>query len=418
MRTPRKHVAEDGSVSWKVRFRKGISPKTGKPMQSSETFDSYADAYEFCELLENMDTPQDALDYIDRRAQAEAAASLTLDELAEHFCGWKDSDAESDRTAADYRRDYRNWIEPYFKGNRPANSLTERDVQSWVDWMRAQTKERTDKVTGEKIEKPALQPKSILDKHALLHGMYKFGSKPSRKLVQHNPVVGTDLPKRRKRTAKGFRPAEWVAFYRAFEQLSRDAADLVLFMVSTGWRWSEATKLRAYHVEDDGTNVWVTMGGVIRRNAAGTFVEVEDSGKSDASLGRRIKLDRQASAMVRRRLDEKVTGDGYVFTNENGNRWHQSNFYNRYWYKAVEVANLSRRPTPHWLRHTHAGWLLMGDGANLAEVQKRIGHEEISTTVDVYGSLVSDVKDDALEQFAAMRDGLLTAGPETPAIDS
>src|SRR5699024_6930674 len=121
---------------------------------------------------------------------------------------------------------------------------------------------------------------------------------------------------------------------------------------------------------------------------------------------------------IRRRMD-RTHGDGLVFTTKGGAQWHYANFRRDVWDRAVAAANLNRKPTPHWLRHTHVGWLLVGDGANLAEIQRRIGHENISTTVDVYGSMVSDVRDSALEQFAALRDGVeLGAGaPDAPAIE-
>jgi integrase len=109
------------------------------------------------------------------------------------------------------------------------------------------------------------------------------------------------------------------------------------------------------------------------------------------------------AAMVRRRL-LKVQGGGLVFTNGNGKQWHYANFLNRAWNPAVELANLSRRPTPHWLRHTAVFWLSMS-GGSLADIQKRIGHASISTTINVYGTMIQDVSPEVLERFAAMRRG-------------
>ena len=123
--------------------------------------------------------------------------------------------------------------------------------------------------------------------------------------------------------------------------------------------------------------------------------------KSEAG-NRRIKLDQLAADMLRRRLTN-VVGDGLVLTNANGNQWHYGNFLNRAWNPAVELAKLTRRPTPHWLRHTHVAWLVMGGAVSLPEIQRRIGHESISTTINVYGRMVDDVSEKALEAFAAFR---------------
>ena len=55
--------------------------------------------------------------------------------------------------------------------------------------------------------------------------------------------------------------------------------------------------------------------------------------------------------MVNRRL-QNVTGDGLVFTTSTGAQWRYSNFRDRAWTPAVKAANLTRKPSPHWLRHT------------------------------------------------------------------
>ena len=85
----------------------------------------------------------------------------------------------------DYRRDYDNWIRPWF-GHRAAESIDETDVQKLVDHM-AQT----------------LSPKSVADRHMLLHSMYAYGRAKTRRLVEHNPCLETELPKRVKKPPKG-----------------------------------------------------------------------------------------------------------------------------------------------------------------------------------------------------------------------
>src|SRR5699024_463531 len=102
------------------------------------------------------------------------------------------------------------------------------------------------------------------------------------------------------------------------------------------WRWSEATALSAYDVEDHGDKLHVTMGRVVRRNAAGEHVIVDDA-KSAAGL-RRIALDAEPAEMVRRRV-ATVRGDGLVFTTGRGHQWHYANFRNRAWNPAVAAAN-------------------------------------------------------------------------------
>ncbi|MFI5426110.1 hypothetical protein [Aeromicrobium sp. UC242_57] len=56
------------------------------------------------------------------------------------------------------------------------------------------------------------------------------------------------------------------------------------------------------------------------------------------------------------------------------------------------------------LRHTHAVLMLLS-GETMAAVQKRMGHEDITTTIRVYGSLIADVSDKGLESFEGLLAG-------------
>ena len=59
--------------------------------------------------------------------------------------------------------------------------------------------------------------------------------------------------------------------------------------------------------------------------------------------------------------------------------------------RAVE-AGLTKRPRPHDLRHTHAGWLLT-DGVPLLVVSRRLGHESVMVTASIYGHITPEADD-------------------------
>lgn len=65
----------------------------------------------------------------------------------------------------------------------------------------------------------------------------------------------------------------------------------------------------------------------------------------------------------------------------------RSNFRQRVWRPAVEKAGLDARLRFHDLRHTCAS-LLIEQGAHPKEIQARLGHSSITTTLDRYGHLM------------------------------
>lgn len=52
----------------------------------------------------------------------------------------------------------------------------------------------------------------------------------------------------------------------------------------------------------------------------------------------------------------------------------------------------------HALRHTHAT-LLMESGANIKDIQERLGHSKISTTLDTYSHVTEKIKNDTVNIF-------------------
>ena len=421
MRKPRKYVAKDLSVSWRVRYR---APGSG--MEKSETFYDEEQANEFADLIRAIGITR-ALDYIDRREKENGGGTLghafTVDELYTKWFAWKSAKkrdgslqrVRSQRTLDDYARQYRLRIKPRF-GDRAANLVAGSDVQQWVDDL------------GSEIE-----AKTILDYHGLLRTMYLWALHPTRALVIHDPCADTDLTPRRKKPPKGLRPDQWLILHAAAVQVDQPAADLLLFMVSTSWRWSECVALpvgSVDHWEADGeTFTYVTMGRVLRR--VGSTFEMVDDAKSDAGL-RRVRIKGPGEQMVLRRIEGKPA-DALVFTTRTGRRWIYSNFHDRIWTRpAKESKTRDQRPkkprilevaiangltqadvTPHWMRHTHVAFLILS-GEPMHSISKRVGHSSTQVTADVYGRMIEDVTSDGLDRVSALIGTSAVSALESP----
>ena len=359
----------NGVTSYQVTFRIGTR-------QTSKTFRDAKSAKRFVARID-LDGKEVALAWLNgQSAGHEAPTGLTLDDLSILWFEARQADVDSGnltpRVLSNYRREYRNWIKPRL-GHKQAASIAELDVQNWVDKIKTM---------------PGSSPATVATRHSVLHGIYRWAADPRRALVPRNPCVGTELPKRVRKPPKGLRLPELHALTATARRRSPDAADLIEFIIGTGWRIGEAKALIAGQVDDDGTNVYVTMDRVWRREAG--FVE---SGKSAAAF-RRLRVLGNAVGVLRRRVVGLGPGD-LVFTTPTGHPWEDSNFRKGYFNPAAEEAGLTgdRRPTPHWLRHSHV-FVCHAAGMSLPEIQRRIGHEDIKMTINTYGRLIDDMSDD------------------------
>lgn len=86
-----------------------------------------------------------------------------------------------------------------------------------------------------------------------------------------------------------------------------------------------------------------------------------------------------------------------VFSNERNEHLQLSK--PRKWLEVIIKQNNLKRITIHGLRHTHAS-LLLESGANIKDVQGRLGHASIQITMDLYIHITDKRKEETATQFA------------------
>jgi len=98
----------------------------------------------------------------------------------------------------------------------------------------------------------------------------------------------------------------------------------------------------------------------------------------------------------------------YLFTNTRGGPLKGVGWRANVWYPAVkraQDAGLKKAPRIHDLRHTCASWMIARN-VPLPVIQQHLGHESITTTVNLYGHLDRrDADVAAAVVAAALRDG-------------
>lgn len=74
------------------------------------------------------------------------------------------------------------------------------------------------------------------------------------------------------------------------------------------------------------------------------------------------------------------------------------------WMYSVQNKFSLKKVSPHGLRHTHCS-LLFEAGASIKEVQDRLGHSDVKTTLDIYTHVTKKAKEGAIQKFVSYLEG-------------
>ncbi len=332
--------------------------------QRSETFHDGTAAAEFATLVDRIG-PEAAVAIRDARSgQREHLTTLTLEQWFAHHL--EVSTSLTPGTRAEYKRvAARTWMPTL--GPLPLDLVTRDGVARWIGAQAAKTT---------KNGKPT-SSKTIANAHGLLSTV--MASAVDAGHIPANPCRGLGIPRTERVEMVFLSPSEFAVL---LAKVPLRWQPLVSFLAATGLRWGEATALRWGDLDLDAD---VPVVRVQRAWKKGEKVKVIGTPKTRRSL-RTVSLPPQTVEQLRPLTDAP---DALVFTADRGGVVHDGNFRWRIWSKAVEDAKLGKKPRIHDLRHSHASWLIAA-GVPLPVIQRRMGHESIQTTVDVYGHLAPD----------------------------
>ena len=168
-------------------------------------------------------------------------------------------------------------------------------------------------------------------------------------------------------------PFQWYVFFR--------------LLAYSGMRRGEALALTWADINKQEHTIQISK--TVTRGSDGAYIS--ETPKTDKS-NRIILID----ATTLKLIQALPTTSDFIFPNSKGSFTAQS-VPVKMMHKAVDGSDL-RYISPHGLRHTHCS-LLFSAGVSIPEVQDRLGHTDVKTTIDVYNHVYQQDKQKALDRF-------------------
>lgn len=158
----------------------------------------------------------------------------------------------------------------------------------------------------------------------------------------------------------------------------------------TGIRKGESLALKWSDIDLEKQTLYINKA--VSRSATGLYIQTP---KTPSSI-RRISIDDKTVSILQEY--KKESPDGLVFQSEDGGILSPAK--PRKWYLTA-MKNLPddfKQISIHGFRHTHAS-LLFEAGASIKDVQSRLGHSDIQTTMDVYTHVSKTAKEQLANRF-------------------
>jgi len=387
--TPTPYRAQDGSITYSVRFR-----VRGHANPVKETFGPFdgdhdggralREAQKFAALVDRIGG-----DAARERRRTTERSPRDMPTLATWLDTYLTSVASSSArgTAPGYRSDAeRTWLPTL--GPLTLDAITREDVEAWVTQQRAVETARSvqarakARAAGKPEPEPRYwSPKSIKNAHTVLSQALAYAVEKG--VLARNVARGVGLPDDTERPdMTALSEAESA---RVLAALDPYWAPLVATILGTGMRWGEVTALRVGDVDLDGPTAVLRVTRAWKKAEAGRYLGSPKTKRALRTISLGVGLARLLRPLVTGRPSAEL-----LFTSREGRPVSRQHFRERVWLPALERSGVDKHVRVHDLRHTHSAQML-ARGMDPKTLQDRLGHESIKTTLDTYGHLRPDV---------------------------
>lgn len=277
-------------------------------------------------------------------------------------------------TRASYNRQYKNRIDPLI-GHMLLNEIKPLDCQAVMNYC--------------------MKKQDVSDSISKVRSIMKnmFEAAIENELMVTNPVTTSVKYKREKRVE---RRVFTVEEQKKFKELASESSykDVFFFILNTGLRVGELSALKWSDVDFNKNTIKV--GNTAFYNDEIGEMD-ENSPKTDAGY-RTIPLTTEAQKILKEHFSSRQTNDIYVFYNSYHSQIRESDVNKALKRIVVKKMGITDKFTPHSLRHTFAT-RCAESGMKPKVLQKILGHENISTTMNLYVHATEDEMTNEIEKL-------------------
>lgn len=355
MASIRKHTAKNGDVSYQVVIEGGVDPITGKRNRYYRTVKG---------TKKQAEAVRDKMKVEMERGYVVDPSEAKLESWMEEWLAQYVPNIE-ETTRTSYERNIRSYITPAL-GQVSLRNLKPVMIQSWVNDLHT---------------KKGLSPKSIRNAHIILKAA--LGKAVILRMLSYNPCEGVVLPKAVKYKANIYTVKEMAEVLEIAK--GSDMYLPVLLATNLGLRRGEILGLRWEHVDLKNSVIHIRENRVITAKGVQTKAPKSSAGVRDITFGAQV-LTALKEAKKQYALNKLATGQefddsGIVVCQEDGAPFRPESM-TRKWRRFLE-ANGLKDIRFHDLRHSCATALLEA-GVDPKTVQTRLGHADISMTMNIY----------------------------------
>lgn len=257
-------------------------------------------------------------------------------------------------------------------------------------------------LTRKDNQKGELSVSSKQEVHKVLVNI--FDSATSWNIIRNNPMTGVKAPTQKKKAENGLNVFDENEIRHLLETLQNELEHWEVFVtlaLAAGMRRSELIGLEWKHVDLD--NSLIDIQQIISKSREGIELKgpkynskrVIAIPTSVVEILKRYKLNsKKESKKILHMWNEKE--HNWVFCNIHGKHFHPDT-PTKWWKRFLERKKI-RHICLHDLRHTSAT-LLIAKNVHAKVISERLGHKDISTTMNIYGHTLPSVDRKASEKI-------------------